>query len=98
MEFDLQSFFGLRVPSCMYSLAELRPRNPPTLPPHFGLYTRALLVSQDRRHLYVTPLGLAELQLQHPWVQSQKPPTQWNLKAVDETVPGIKLKILSSQK
>ncbi len=31
----------------------LRPRNPP--PPHLGSYKRALLVSQDRRHLFVTP-------------------------------------------
>jgi hypothetical protein len=31
------------------------PRTPP-LPPHLGsLYTMALLVSQDRRHLFVTP-------------------------------------------
>ncbi len=32
----------------------LRPRNYPP-PPHLGSYTRALLVSQDRRHLFVTP-------------------------------------------
>ncbi len=30
------------------------PRNPPS-PPHLGSNTRALLVSQDRRHLFVTP-------------------------------------------
>ncbi len=35
----------------------LRPRLPLTLPPHLGSYTRALLVSQDRRrHLFVTPV------------------------------------------
>jgi hypothetical protein len=28
---------------------------PPPLPPHLGSYTRSLLVSQDRRHLFVTP-------------------------------------------
>ena len=56
MELDLQSLFGLHVTWCaqLYSLAETR------LPPihtAFGLvYTRALLVSQDRRHLlFVTP-------------------------------------------
>ncbi len=37
----------------LYSLAET-PQLPP-LPPHLGSYTRALLVSQDRRHLFVTP-------------------------------------------
>jgi hypothetical protein len=31
----------------------LRPRSS-HLPPHLGSYTRALLVSQDRRHLFVT--------------------------------------------
>ncbi len=46
MELDLQSLFGL------YSLV---PRNflPPL--PYLGSNTRALLVSQDRRHLFVTP-------------------------------------------
>ncbi len=34
-----------------------KPDPPPTpISPHFGSYTRALLVSQDRRHLFVTPL------------------------------------------
>ncbi len=32
----------------------LRPRNSLS-PPNLGSYTRALLVSQDRRHLFVTP-------------------------------------------
>ncbi len=50
MELDLQSLFGLHMHSCNYWL---RPRNP--LPPHLGSYTRALLVSQDGRHLFVTP-------------------------------------------
>jgi hypothetical protein len=45
MEVDLQSLFGLHVHSCTHWL---RPRN-------LGSYTRALLVSQDRRHLFVTP-------------------------------------------
>ncbi len=33
----------------------LRPCNPPPLPQHLGSFTRALLVSHDRRHLFVTP-------------------------------------------
>jgi hypothetical protein len=48
------------VGSCVqrYSLAE-NPQLPP--PPHLGSLTRALLVSQDRRHLFVTPWGGAYL-------------------------------------
>jgi hypothetical protein len=49
MELDLQSFFWLHVRSCTLWL---RPRNSPP-PCSFG-FTRALLVSQDRRHLFVT--------------------------------------------
>jgi hypothetical protein len=54
MELDLQSLFGLHVHRRTHWL---RPRNspPPPLPPHWGSYTRALLVSQDSRHLFVTP-------------------------------------------
>jgi hypothetical protein len=53
MELDLQSLFGLHVHSCTHWL---RTRNPPfPIPPHLGSHTRALLVSQDRRHLFVTP-------------------------------------------
>ncbi len=33
----------------------LRPPHPP--PPHLGSYTGALLISQDGRHLFVTPWG-----------------------------------------
>ncbi len=59
MELDLQSLFGLYVTWCalLYSMAGTP--EPPALPPHLGSYMRALLVSQDRRHLFVTP-----------WVQS----------------------------
>jgi hypothetical protein len=46
---DLQSVFGLHVHSYTNWL---RPRTPP--PPHLGSYTRALVVSQDRRHLFET--------------------------------------------
>jgi hypothetical protein len=49
MKLDLQILFGLHVHRCTHWL---RHRHPP---PHLGLYTRALLVSQDRRHLFVTP-------------------------------------------
>ncbi len=57
MEKDLRSLFGLHVHSCIHWL---RPRNPS--PTHLGSYTRALLVSQDRRYLFVTP-----------WLQLSKP-------------------------
>ncbi len=50
MEKDLKSLFGPHVHSCTHLL---RPRNPPPLP-HLGSYTRVLLFSQDRRHLFVT--------------------------------------------
>jgi hypothetical protein len=53
LEFDLQSLFGLHVHSCTwYSLTDTCN---PTPTPHLGSYTRALLVSQDRRHLFITP-------------------------------------------
>jgi hypothetical protein len=53
MELDLQSLFGLHVHSCTHWL---RLRNLPPAPhlPRLGSYTRALLVSQDSRHLFVT--------------------------------------------
>jgi hypothetical protein len=53
--------YGVRSPNFIwapvYSCTHwLRPCNsPPPLPPHLGSYTRALLVIQDRRHLFVTP-------------------------------------------
>ncbi len=50
MKLDLQSFFGLHVQ--LFSLAEAP--QPPPPPAHLGSYTKALLVSQDRRHLFVT--------------------------------------------
>ncbi len=53
MEVDLQSLFGLHVTWCeqLYSLAET-PQLPPS--PRIGTrITRALLVSKDRRHLFV---------------------------------------------
>jgi hypothetical protein len=53
---DLQSLFGLLCVQ-LYSLAEAPQPNhsPSPNPPHLGFYTMALLVSQDRRHLFVTP-------------------------------------------
>jgi hypothetical protein len=43
---------------CTGVLISWDPATPPSPPPTFGLIycTRALLVSQDRRHLFVTPL------------------------------------------
>ena len=50
MELDLQNLFGLHVTCSLW----LRPRNP--LFPRICAYIRgALLVSNDRRHLFVTP-------------------------------------------
>ncbi len=50
---DLQSLFGLHVHSCTHWL---RPRNPSSLPIWAHLqYDGAILISQDRRHLFVTP-------------------------------------------
>ncbi len=55
MEVDLQSLFGLHVTwwAQLFSLAET-----PQLPPSPRIWTRktrALLVSKDRRHLFLTP-------------------------------------------
>jgi hypothetical protein len=52
MELDLQSLFMLHVHSCT-NWPETLPATPPP-PPHLGSYTRAILVSQDRRHFFVT--------------------------------------------
>jgi hypothetical protein len=49
-ELDFQSLFGIHVHSCSHWLRLLIPP-----PPHLGSYTRALLVSQGRRHLFVNP-------------------------------------------
>jgi hypothetical protein len=51
MEIDLQSLFGLL---CTAVLIGWDPATLPP-PPHLGSFTRALLVRQDRRHLFVTP-------------------------------------------
>ncbi len=52
MELDLQSFFWALCAQ-LYSLAETRQPLPPL--PHLGSYTKALLVSQDKWNLFVTP-------------------------------------------
>jgi hypothetical protein len=49
MELNLQSLFGLLCTTVL-----IGPANSP-LPLRLGSYVRALLVSQDRRHLFVTP-------------------------------------------
>ncbi len=54
MELDLQSLFGLHVHSCCTHWLRPRPQSP-NPPQHSGLYKRAIQVSQDRRHLFVTP-------------------------------------------
>ncbi len=51
MELDLQSLFGLHV-QCR---AILIGWDPPTPLPHLGIYKKALLVSKNRRHHFVTP-------------------------------------------
>jgi hypothetical protein len=43
------------------------------LPPHLGSYTRALLVSQDRRHLFVTPCGYPTLAKRNQDLQNPPP-------------------------
>jgi hypothetical protein len=64
MESDLQRLFGLHVHSCTHWLG---PGKPP--PPHLGSYTRALLFSQDRRHLFVTPwLGVLVKPISTSWI------------------------------
>ncbi len=60
MEVDLQSFFGSMsrdVHSCTHWLGAETPQLPPS-PRVWTRITRALLVSKDRRHLFVTPWGL----------------------------------------
>ncbi len=52
IELDFQSLFGLLCIQ-LYSLAEI-PQLPP-FPMHLGSYMMAILVSQERRHLFVTP-------------------------------------------
>jgi hypothetical protein len=53
MELDLPpKFIWASVYSCILIGWDLAT---PPLPPHLGSYTRALLVSLDRRHLFVTP-------------------------------------------
>ncbi len=52
VESDLQSLFGLHVHSCTHWDIGWDPATPP--PPHLGSHTMAQLVSQDRRHLFVT--------------------------------------------
>ncbi len=54
MELDLQCLFGLL---CTAVLIGRGPASPLPLLPHLGSYPRALLVSQDRRHLFATFLG-----------------------------------------
>ncbi len=61
MEVDLQSLFGLHVTWCsqLQSLA-VTPQPPPS-PRIWTRIKRALLVSRDRRHLFVTPWCISSL-------------------------------------
>ncbi len=71
MEVDLQSLFGLYVTWCaqLYSLAET-PQFPP--PRTWTRITRALLVSQDRRHLFVTPWLVVIILIRYPMNQGSQ--------------------------
>jgi hypothetical protein len=66
VELDFQSLIGLL---CTAALIGWDPATPPpsSLPPHMGSYTRALLVSQDRRHLFVTPWPVLIRKGNLPW-------------------------------
>jgi hypothetical protein len=65
MKVDLQSLFGHHVTWCAHCTAVLivwDPATPPS-PRIWTRITRALLVSQDRRHLFVTTCSLSTLSL-----------------------------------
>ncbi len=51
MDLDLQSSFRFHV---FHVHSWDPPTPPPPIPPHMGSFTRAILVYQDRRHLFVT--------------------------------------------
>jgi hypothetical protein len=55
MEVDLQSLFGLNVTWCAQLLSLAETPLLPSSPSIWTRVTRALLVSKDRRHLFVTP-------------------------------------------
>jgi len=65
MQLDPQSLFGLHVHSYTHWLRLRNP--PPPTPPHLGSYTRALLFSQDRRHLFVTPCSRGSVTCLQNW-------------------------------
>ncbi len=56
MELDLKSLFGLLCTAVLNGWDPATPPLPPHPPTHLGSYTRALLVIEDRRHSFVTPL------------------------------------------
>ncbi len=58
MEFDLPILFGLHVHTAQLYI---EPPQPPFPPPYLGSYTRALLVSQDWRHHFVTTMVITQL-------------------------------------
>ncbi len=57
MELDLQSLFGLLCTAVHIG----RDTETPPSPTHLGSYTRALLVSQNKRHLFLKPPAVMSL-------------------------------------
>jgi hypothetical protein len=54
---DHQSLIGLHAHSCTQPMKARTPRRSVSFSPINRSYTKTLLVSQNRRHLFVTPLG-----------------------------------------
>ncbi len=72
MELDLKRLFGLL---CTAVLIGWDPATPP-LSTYLGSYTWTLLVSQDRRHLFVTPWSqLSSARIYRPSFHENKPKT-----------------------
>ncbi len=72
----------------------LRSRNsPPPLPPHLGSYTRALLVSQDRRHLFDTPWVYSLCKIKNR-IQEHFPFSRDNLRWAKPLVVFIRNKLI----
>jgi hypothetical protein len=72
IELHLQSLFGLHVHTCTHWL---RSRSP-LPPPHLGSYSRALLVSRDRRNLFAQSRQSAQLFLQSSELELPQPLTR----------------------
>ncbi len=79
-----ESLFRLHAHICTLWL---RPRHPPP-PPHLGSYTRALLVSKDRRHLFVR--GVTKSQHTLPF---QKPSADFSQTISDNLVTSSERRV-----